>query len=679
MFVRLVRPIRATLRAVLLVLPVVLPPAANAQEATEQLLTAVVEGHLGLRPDNHLDADDSYAVYFHVPVETGHQVPLKLEVESPGLLDSRLIRTTNGNVLGVARVAARADELDWRAWVLIRSERWDDLPRQVPLSALADLPDSTLPYLQSTATSQLECEVVQQWADYHSWLTEVDLLARLAVDRAAIVPYAFPPSGDFDACTALTGVSTCTGHAHAATALLRSVGIPARTKLSMVYNGGDPYDMHWTVDLFLPGAGWVGVESTGGQYPYNPVGEVVMYCCDPADEFPLYTVNGITSHWHNSDPDFGPVPPAWGGGALFISRAFSYPVSGQRETLMAQARRLFRYELACRGARLTPEDEAAYLASRPALDEAIHQLAVLRHPADAIPAFEEALAELSGVRLGTWTTRYATSFENDVLEWARGGEADCWEWGTPAIAGLDSARTGRRVWATNLDGDYPNSSDCWLQSPAIDLGGLSSAQLEFWLWNQTQGDAYWGFQDYLWVEISRDGGVFEPVVGQMSGTNDDPDVVEVCGWARCDADLTPYVGSSVRLRFRFRSDVMTTYAGVYLDDVRVTGRAAQPSAVPEEAPPSASVFARAPQCFPNPFNPRASITFELQREVALRAAVYDLAGRQIAVLREGPARGEQRLEWDGLDAAGQAAAAGSYLLRVRADDEVVVRKLVLVR
>lgn len=681
MSARPVRPVRSVVVLAwicTLALPVLSAPPLFAQDATEAMRLAIVEGHLGLEPDNHLADDEFYTVTFHVPVETEHQVPLKLVVESRDLLDSRLLRTTNSNLIGVARVSARAPTLDWRAWVLIEPDRIDR-PTGIPVSALADLPDSTLPYLQATATAQVDCQPVQQWAQDHAWMTQADLIAGLAVDRAAAIPYEAPSTMAFDAYTALTLNSTCTGHAHAATALLRAMGIPARTKLSMIYNYGNPYDMHWTIDLFLPGAGWIGVESTVGTYPYSAQGEVVMYCCDPADEFPLYYVNGIDAHWHNSDPAFTTRPPAWGGGALFVERKSVYATGAEREELMRQARLLLRYEVAYRGSHLTLEQAGRYAAARLHVDEMIDALNLRRSPSEAIAALDAALGELGAIPFGDRVTLYATSFEEDVLDWAHGGVRDAWEWGTPQVAELSAARTGAKAWGTDLDGDYPHGSDCWLQSPPIDLDGLIAAQIQFWVWNQTQGGPY-NAQDYLCVEIARDGGAFEPIVGRMAGTNDDPSVPEVTGWARCDADLTPWVGGSVRLRFRFHSDVWGTYAGSFLDDVMVTGRVARPSPVVDQAPASASIFARAPGCFPNPFNPRTRITFSLAAAAEVSAAIYDLKGRCIARLSEGPApAGEQILEWEGTDDAGRAVAAGNYVLRVRAGSETAAGKLVLVR
>ena len=80
--------------------------------------------------------------------------------------------------------------------------------------------------------------------------------------------------------------------------------------------------------------------------------------------------------------------------------------------------------------------------------------------------------------------------------------------------------------------------------------------------------------------------------------------------------------------------------------------------------------------YPNPFNPRTTIPFTLEREGWVRLRVYDLLGRPVRTLWDGllPA-GAQRLEWDGRNAAGQAVASGVYFYRLEAGGQVHSRKL----
>ncbi len=86
------------------------------------------------------------------------------------------------------------------------------------------------------------------------------------------------------------------------------------------------------------------------------------------------------------------------------------------------------------------------------------------------------------------------------------------------------------------------------------------------------------------------------------------------------------------------------------------------------------------QPFPNPFNPRTSIRYELDRTSAVRAAVFDMRGRQVRELFQGVvAAGAHELVWDGADTGGSAVASGAYLLRIEAAGAVASRPLILLK
>ena len=80
--------------------------------------------------------------------------------------------------------------------------------------------------------------------------------------------------------------------------------------------------------------------------------------------------------------------------------------------------------------------------------------------------------------------------------------------------------------------------------------------------------------------------------------------------------------------------------------------------------------------YPNPFNPHTSIPFTLAAADAVRLQVYDLRGRLVRTLWDGPlAAGPHRLDWDGRNAAGRPVASGVYLYRLEVGGQVHSRKL----
>jgi len=84
--------------------------------------------------------------------------------------------------------------------------------------------------------------------------------------------------------------------------------------------------------------------------------------------------------------------------------------------------------------------------------------------------------------------------------------------------------------------------------------------------------------------------------------------------------------------------------------------------------------------FPNPFNPRTSISYELAADMPVRLSVYALDGRRVRVLEDGHrATGPHVVVWDGLDGGGKALPSGIYLYRLQAGQVDETRRMALVR
>jgi hypothetical protein len=70
---------------------------------------------------------------------------------------------------------------------------------------------------------------------------------------------------------------------------------------------------------------------------------------------------------------------------------------------------------------------------------------------------------------------------------------------------------------------------------------------------------------------------------------------------------------------------------------------------------------------PNPFHGRTGITFALPSRLAAELRTFDASGRVVRTLARGTFEaGAHPAQWDGRDAAGHAAPAGRYFLRLRA-------------
>jgi hypothetical protein len=96
--------------------------------------------------------------------------------------------------------------------------------------------------------------------------------------------------------------------------------------------------------------------------------------------------------------------------------------------------------------------------------------------------------------------------------------------------------------------------------------------------------------------------------------------------------------------------------------------------------PPAGRQARLEQNVPNPLNPGTRIAFALPRTGFVTLRILDLRGRVVrTVLAENRREGGHEVTWDGRDDRGLPAASGTYLYRLTTPDEVLSRKLTLVR
>lgn len=83
---------------------------------------------------------------------------------------------------------------------------------------------------------------------------------------------------------------------------------------------------------------------------------------------------------------------------------------------------------------------------------------------------------------------------------------------------------------------------------------------------------------------------------------------------------------------------------------------------------------------PNPFNPTTAITFEVARAGTVRCDVYDVHGRRVATLFDGPApAGLTRVSWNGKSDRGAAMPSGVYQYRLQGEDWTLSRKMTLAR
>lgn len=217
------------------------------------------------------------------------------------------------------------------------------------------------------------------------------------------------------------------------------------------------------------------------------------------------------------------------------------------------------------------------------------------------------------------------------------------------------AHSPTKSWGTTASGQYPNESDMWLVSPYVLVG--DGGQLQFYQWYSVEQG--W---DYCLVDVNM-GGRFWRTLASFTGA--------ATSWTPQNISLAPYVGSTLRLRFRFISDASVTDQGWFVDDILVSPYV---SGVSENG---GEVVGRAITAV-NPIRERLVIEYSLRSSTGVSAAVYDAGGRLVRDLGSGlPTTG--RLSWSLEEDTGYRITGGVYFVRIVADESVQTVPVVVVR
>ncbi|HEU4929927.1 MAG TPA: FlgD immunoglobulin-like domain containing protein, partial [Candidatus Krumholzibacteria bacterium] len=90
-------------------------------------------------------------------------------------------------------------------------------------------------------------------------------------------------------------------------------------------------------------------------------------------------------------------------------------------------------------------------------------------------------------------------------------------------------------------------------------------------------------------------------------------------------------------------------------------------------------FAEAVLNFPNPFETSTQVLFRLSNRASIQLDIYTVSGKRVRRIAETRDGGEQWVEWDGRDAAGDDLANGTYLYVATVDFVGLERAPVVLR
>ena len=84
--------------------------------------------------------------------------------------------------------------------------------------------------------------------------------------------------------------------------------------------------------------------------------------------------------------------------------------------------------------------------------------------------------------------------------------------------------------------------------------------------------------------------------------------------------------------------------------------------------------------YPNPFNPKTTISYSLVQDTFINLTIYDLTGNQIKTLVNGKERsGNRFIQWDATNHQGYPVPAGTYLYKIEGDNFSRTKKMILLK
>ena len=86
------------------------------------------------------------------------------------------------------------------------------------------------------------------------------------------------------------------------------------------------------------------------------------------------------------------------------------------------------------------------------------------------------------------------------------------------------------------------------------------------------------------------------------------------------------------------------------------------------------------QNYPNPFNPETTIEYDISQPAEVTLTIYNVMGQAVRTLvRAFQPAGNFNVSWDGKDGSGQVVASGVYVYELSTGEQVLRKKVVLIR
>ncbi|HET8569624.1 MAG TPA: hypothetical protein VFM93_11645 [Candidatus Limnocylindria bacterium] len=176
------------------------------------------------------------------------------------------------------------------------------------------------------------------------------------------------------------------------------------------------------------------------------------------------------------------------------------------------------------------------------------------------------------VAAGTTVRQTVKQYAARYLELPQASTRIRFEGATTARVIPTDPHSGRSFWWSDRADDY----DARLER-SVDLRRAAAPKLSFWAWYDIEADF-----DYFYVEASADGGKTWRTLRTAASSTTDPNGTNLGNghsgpsgggqepaWVRLEADLGPYAGKEIVLRFQYVTDGALSLGGVAIDDLEI--------------------------------------------------------------------------------------------------------------
>ena len=202
------------------------------------------------------------------------------------------------------------------------------------------------------------------------------------------------------------------------------------------------------------------------------------------------------------------------------------------------------------------------------------------------------------------------------------------------------------------------------------LEGATAAVFSYWRW-YTNNLGNGADEDYWDVDVTSNGTDWVSLEHTLVSAN---------SWNHFSFDLGEYVTltDQVQVRFVAADEINGSLVEAAVDDVLLEATYQIITGIDGEA--SAPLRLTLGHNFPNPFNPKTTISFSLPTAGEVELAVFDVTGRRISTLVTGTMdAGTHDVVWQGCDDSGHPVASGLYFSRLMVGDHVLTGKMLMLK